>query len=138
MTDAQHPLGRPAGSGERLRRSWVAATALLTISICAQPVLAGLLLSGAAWAREAHRATAAALIVLAVAAALAGLIALRRTAEGRRLILALLWLSAGVVFQAAAGALSAKGLNLLWLHLPLGVALVGQSLHATALARRLG
>jgi len=39
--------------------------------------------------------------------------------------------------QAAVGALSAKGANLLWVHVPLGAALFGLAALAVADARRL-
>ena len=82
--------------------------------------------------------TAALLIAGAAAAGLVSAIALRRLPHRTRLGLTLLSLAALAVLQAALGALSAKGANLTWLHVPLGVALVGLAGQAVASARKLG
>ena len=47
-------------------------------------------------------------------------------------------LAAAVFLQTAVGRATAKGDNLLWLHVPLGVALVGFAGQAAAVARKLG
>jgi hypothetical protein len=52
-----------------------------------------------------------------------------------KLGLALLSLAAMLLLQAAAGALTAKGTNLLWVHVPLGVALYGFAMRAAARLR---
>jgi heme A synthase len=95
------------------------------------------MLSGVDWARRAHSANAAILIVSTIAAGLVSAFTLRRVPHGSRLCLTLLSLAAAVCLQAAVGALSAKGANLLWVHVPLGVALFGFAVLAAAGARRL-
>lgn len=47
-------------------------------------------------------------------------------------------LAAVILLQTALGRFSAAGANLLWLHVPLGVALVGFAAQAANAARRLG
>ena len=134
-------LDRPTAShapGRNLRRSWGAVTALLVAAIFIQAVFAGAMLSGADWARAAHRAAAMLLIAGAAAAGLVALVTLRRIPHGARLGLTLLALAGALFLQAAVGALSTKGANLLWIHVPLGVALVGFAAQAAVGARRLG
>ena len=140
-TDLAVGLGRPANlgaPGQNLRRWWGAATGLLLAAVFLEAVLAGAILSGAGWARASHGLTAGAVIVSATAAGLVGLVTLRRIPHGLRLAWTLLALATLGVLQAALGALSAKGANLLWVHVPLGVALVGLAAQAAAGARRLG
>lgn len=132
-------LGRPAGGPiHGLRRGWSLASALLLAAIFLEAVFAGAMLSGQGWARAAHGLTAGLVIAGATAAGLMGVVTLRRTPHGPRLASILLALAALALVQAALGALSAKGANLLWLHVPLGVALVGIAAQAAAGARRLG
>jgi hypothetical protein len=120
------------------RRLWGVITALLLAGVFIEAVFAGALLSGAHWALAAHAATALVLIASTIAAGLVSLVTLRRVPHGRRLGLTLLSLAATVVLQAALGRFSAHGANLLWVHVPLGVALVGLAGQASAGARRLG
>lgn len=47
-------------------------------------------------------------------------------------------LAAAVFVQTAIGHMAAKGAPLLWVHVPLGVALFGLAAQALACARRLG
>jgi len=139
-TDSVH-LGRPAPSrepGGRLRRGWGAVTAALAAALFIEAIFAGALLSGVGWARGAHGAGAGLLILSTAAAGLIALATLRRVPHGPRLGVILLGLAAAMGLQAALGALSAKGANLLWIHVPLGVALVGLAARAIASARRLG
>ena len=120
-----------------LRRWWSVITTLLATAIFSEAVFAGAMLSGADWARRAHSANAAVLIASTLAAGLVALVTLRRIPHGLQLGLALLSLAAVAFVQAALGALSAKGANLLWVHVPLGVALFGFAVLAVAGARRL-
>jgi hypothetical protein len=94
-------------------------------------------LSGVEWARTAHRANAALLIASTLVAGIVCVLTLRRVAHGWTLGLTLLSLALVLFLQAAVGALSAKGANLLWLHVPLGVALFGFTALAVAGARKL-
>jgi hypothetical protein len=117
---AQSILGAPSTSA---RRWWTVVTGLLLAAVFLEAVFAGAMLSGIAWALRAHVVTAA---VLMASATLAALVAfLRRGANGARLSLLLAALAVLVLAQAAVGMMSAKGANLLWLHVPLGVALFG-------------
>ena len=130
-------IGRP-GPTPNLRRWWAAVTGLLLADIFLEAVFAGAMLSGAPWARAAHAANAGLLIASTTFAGLVGVATLRRVPRGLRLGLTLLALAAVMAVQAAVGAISAKGANLLWVHVPLGVALVGFAAQALTSARRLG
>jgi len=121
-----------------LRQRWSVVTSLLVAMIFAQAVFAGLMLSGSDWARTAHVLTA---VVLTASSVIAGVVAagtLRRTTYGGRLAFTLLLLAAMVLVQVAIGRMSARGSNLMWLHVPLGVMLVGVAGQSAAIARRLG
>jgi hypothetical protein len=96
------------------------------------------MLSGVDWARAAHSATAVALIASTLAAGLVSLVTLRRVPYGPRLAFTLLLLAVVVSLQTAVGKSSVAGANLMWVHIPLGVALVGFATQAVAGARRLG
>jgi hypothetical protein len=117
---------------------WRAITALIVLAIFLQSVFAGAMLSGFAWARAAHAATASIVVAAALLASLGAIVTLRRSRNGRRLVLILLGLTAAVVVQFVLGKMAAKGDNVLWAHVPLGVMLVGLAGHAVARARRLG
>lgn len=121
-----------------LRRSWRAVTAVLMATFFVEAVFAGAMLSGAGWARRAHALTAILLIASTFTAGLASAITLRRFRHGSALGITLLSLAAVAFVQAAVGAMSAKGANLTWIHVPLGVALVGLAGMALTTARRLG
>lgn len=120
------------------RRRWRIITSLLVIAVFAQAVFAGALLSGFGWGRAAHSTNAAVLTLAALAASITAAVTLRGVPGGRRLAGTLLALTLVLVAQAALGGLSAGGVNLLWLHVPLGVALVGFTAQTMALAGRLG
>jgi hypothetical protein len=111
---------------------------LLVVAIFAQAVFAGLMLSGVEWARAAHSATAIVLIASTLAAGLISLVTLRDIAHGAKLGFTLLLLAVVVSLQTAVGKSSVEGANLMWVHIPLGVALVGFAMHVVAGARRLG
>ena len=128
----------PADPARSLRQAWIAATTLLLATVFAEAVFAGAMLSGAGWARAAHAMTAVALALGAVAAGPIALATLRRVPHGVRLGWTLVAMAALVVLQAALGVATAKGANLIWAHVPLGVALVGVAGQAAAAARKLG
>ena len=117
---------------------WSVITSLLVTAVFAEAVFAGAMLSGVGWARMAHAVTAGMLVAGTFTAGLVALATLRRIPNGLGLSLTLLSLAGVMFLQAAVGALSAKGANLLWVHVPLGVALIGLALRAAAGARRLG
>jgi hypothetical protein len=127
-----------ASNDPNLKRWWSGVTTLLVIAAFTEAVFAGAMLSGVGWARTAHTVNAAVLIASTLAAAVVSIVTLRRIPHGLKFGLTLLSLTAAVFLQAALGVLSAKGANLLWLHVPLGVALVGFAAQAAAGARRLG
>lgn len=135
------PLDQPIPShapGAGLRPVWSIVTVGLMFAIFAQAVFAGAMLSGFEWARAAHAANASIVLGATFAAGLIATVTLRRMRNGLKLGLLLLGLAAAVFLQFALGWLAAKGANLMWLHVPLGVVLVGLAGQAVASARRLG
>jgi hypothetical protein len=120
-----------------VRRSWSIITALLVLAVFIEAVFAGAMLSGVDWARTAHSVNASILLVSTLTAGLISLVALRHVPNGVRLGLTLSSLAVLVVLQTLAGVFSAKGVNLLWVHVPLGVALFGLAAQAARTARRL-
>lgn len=129
-------LDRQAAPGARLRRLWSLVAVFLLAGVFLEAIFAGAALSGFAWALPAHRTLAALLIAGSFGAAVFAFVSLRRAPDGRRFAVALAALTAGLFLQAFLGAMTAKGANLLWLHVPLGVALVGLAGRAVALAPR--
>jgi hypothetical protein len=121
-----------------LRLWWSAIAALLVAALFAQAVFAGLMLSGVEWGREAHALNSLALIAASLAAGVISVVTLRRVPNGLRLGFTLLLLAVVVSLQTAVGKSSVAGANLMWVHIPLGVALVGFAAQALAGARRLG
>jgi hypothetical protein len=117
------------------RRWWRVITNLIALAVLMEAVFAGAMLSGVGWARAAHAVDAAIVVASAFIAGLICVITLRGIGNGFKLGLTLLSLAAVVLIQAALGALSAKGTNLLWIHIPLGVALFGFAMRAVAEAR---
>jgi heme A synthase len=115
--------------------AWRLVAIALAAGVFLEAAFAGAMLSGQGWARAAHGATAG---LLVAAAAVAGLAALA-TRRGRSLGLGwtLLALAAGLIVQAALGALTAhRGANLLWAHVPLGVLLTVLVAQAALAPRR--
>lgn len=127
--------GHPARAQQRL---WRAVAATIMAGIFAQAISAGALLSGADWAQAAHRGMAAALIVSALVAGVVAVITLRKVTHGTRFGMTLLTLAVLIFLQAAVGKSIAQGATLMWIHVPLGVALVGFAGLALTSARRLG
>jgi hypothetical protein len=121
-----------------LRQWWSAITTLLAAAIFIQAVFAGAMLSGVDWARAAHASGAVVLTIAVLAAGLVCIATLRRIPLGLRLGLTLLSLAAAIFLQTAVGKMSMQGANLMWVHVPLGVALIGFAAQAAAAARRLG
>lgn len=139
--DVANPSDQSAESAlltRNQRRWWIGITALLGTTIFGQAVFAGLMLSGTDWAHSAHMVTALALVASSFAATLVAAITLRRVPNGAKLALVLLLLSASVFAQTAVGRSSAQGGNLMWVHVPLGIGLVGFAMRAFSAARSLG
>jgi len=120
-----------------LRRRWSVIATLIAIAVFAEAVFAGAMLSGVDWARGAHAAGATVAIALSLFAGLFAAVSLRGISRGPRLMLMLLSLAVLLVLQAVIGALTAKGANLVWLHVPLGVALFAFARQAITAASRL-
>src|SRR5262245_48325167 len=139
--DAALHFDPPTDSSEpsrNLRQWWIVVSALLVAGIFTQAVFAGLMLSGVEWGRSAHSVNAIVLIASTLGAGLVSLITLRRVPYGLKLSFVLLSLAVVVSLQTAIGKSSVEGANLMWIHIPLGVALVGFAAQAVANARRLG
>ena len=124
--------------GRNLRQGWMVFTILLAAGFFLEAIFAGSILSGVTWARKAHAATAMILIATTFTGGLIGLVTLRRVRRGPRVGLTLLSLAAAALVQGALGAMTAKGANLTWIHVPLGVALVSLAGLAVMAARGLG
>lgn len=130
--------------GRGTARTWSVITGLIVIGVFMQSVFAGLLLSGETWGREAHGLTAVMLIAVALLGGIVAAITLRGVSDaGGRLAALLLALAGVLVAQTVVGQLSADGksvlwgANLLWLHVPLGVALVVLTVQPARVARQL-
>ncbi len=117
--------------------AWAALARVLMIAVFAQSIFAGIFLSGEGWGRAVHRITAFGLVAMTLAAGIVALAALARTDVGRRFALRLVAFGLGLVVQMVLGMLSAGGERLLWLHIPLGVALVGAAAGLEGAARTL-
>ncbi len=130
-TDWSEPTRNP-------RRLWTVIAAVLVAAIFSEAVFAGAMLSGFGWGRAAHSANAVVLIGSTLVAGLISVVTLRRIPHGPRFGLALLSLAVLVFIQTAVGRSSAHGTNLMWVHVPLGVALAGFAAQAVAGARKLG
>lgn len=124
--------------GTRLSSWWTIVTLGMVLVLFAQAVFAGAMLSGFDWARPAHAANALIVVGATFSAGLISIVTLRGTRNGLNLGLLLLGLAAAVFVQFALGRLAAKGVNLMWVHVPLGLMLVGLAWQAAAIARRLG
>lgn len=121
-----------------VRLWWQFITALLVAAIFSQAVFAGLMLSGVAWAQQAHAVNAVVLLAASFGSGLVALLTVRRVSNGANLAFSLLALAVVISLQTAVGKSSAGGANLMWLHVPLGVALIGFAMQAVAVARKLG
>ncbi len=130
------PVAPPAGRAPA--RTWVVFTTVLTWAVFLQAVTAGRILTGDEWARDVHRIAAGLLLIVAVVGGLVALVRLRDRAGGRRFGLLLVVMGVGLIVQHGLGTAAADGEDTLWIHVPLGVALLGLMMRVDALARRLG
>ena len=138
MNTVEYTPARGTGFGEPTSsRWWRLITIALVAAVFAEAVFAGAMLSGAVWARQAHALTAGLLTASTLVAGLVAIVTLRRVPHGATFGLMLVGLAAAIFLQAAVGVFAAKGANLLWVHVPLGVALVGLAGQAVAATRRL-
>ncbi|HEY8547912.1 MAG TPA: hypothetical protein VIL36_22795 [Acidimicrobiales bacterium] len=118
-------------------RAWGVFTSVLTAAIFLQAVTAGRLLSGDDWARDAHHAGAGLTFLAALVGAVVAGVRLRGVDAGRRLALLLAVLGVALLVQFGLGSASADGRDTLWIHVPLGVAIVGLAGQVASHARRL-
>ncbi len=125
------------GGGRANTALWAALARLLTIAVFAQSIFAGVFLSGEGWGRTAHRLTAYGLVAITLAAGVVAMVALSSTGVGRQFAFRFVGFGIGLVIQMTVGILAADGERLLWLHIPLGVALVGAAAGLEGAARAL-
>ena len=119
-------------------RAWAMFTTVLTWAVFLQAVTAGRILTGDEWARDVHRTAAGLLFLMAVGGGVVALVRLRDHARGQRFGLMLVAIGVGLFVQHGLGTAAANGEDTLWIHVPLGVALVGLLAQASQLARRVG
>ncbi len=130
------PLPPPAGRAPA--RTWTVFATVLTWAVFLQAVTAGRILTGDEWARDVHRIAAGLLVVVAVVGGLVALVRLRDRAGGGRFGLSLVVMGVALLVQHGLGTAAADGRDTLWIHVPLGVALVALMTRVDMLARRLG
>ncbi len=128
----------PSKPARSLRLRWSIIAGVLATAIFAQAVFAGLMLPGVDWGHRAHSLNAFVLIASTLAAGLSALVSLRRVPNGPKLGFTLLSLGVVLVIQTAVGKSSTEGANLMWVHIPLGVALFGFAMLGVARVRQLG
>jgi heme A synthase len=116
--------------GHNPPRLWSVIIIFLALAVFGEAIFAGAMLSGAPWAHTAHSVGAKILIAATILAGLIAIVTLRRIPRGKQLGWTLLSFAVVICLQSALGALTAKGSNLLWIHIPLGVALFGIAAHA--------
>jgi hypothetical protein len=119
------------------RRLWTSITSLIAVMAFLEPVFAGAMLSGIDGARIAHAAGAAVLVASTLISGAVAIVTLFRAPDGGKLSRILFVLAAAVFTQAVVGVMASKGAPLLWLHIPLGVAVFGFATRAAGLARAL-
>lgn len=113
-------------------------TTVLMWAVFLQAVTAGRIFSGDEWARDVHRARRGGLFVVAIGGGIVALIRLRGRTGGRRFGLMLVAIGIGLLVQHGLGSAAADGEDTLWIHVPLGVALLGILAHTSQLAHRVG
>jgi hypothetical protein len=119
-------------------RAWSVLTRLLVVAVFTQSIFAGVLLSGEGWGRTAHGIMALTLVAVTMGAGIAAALTARGVSrDADRLTVLLFALAVILGAQTVIGRLSAEGQNLLWLHVPLGVALVGLTVQPARIAGRL-
>ena len=113
-------------------------TRLLVVAVFTQSIFAGALLSGQGWGRIAHGITALVLVAVTLGAGIVAALAVRGMGRDASGLAGMLLVLAVLLFaQTVIGRLSAEGESLLWLHVPLGVALVGLAVQPARIAGRL-
>lgn len=118
--------------------AWRGIARLLLLATFGQSFLAGIYLSGEAWGRDYHRALGFAIVGVAIVVAVIGIVTLRGDRKARRFALGLAGFAVMAAVQLGLGLAAAEGTRTLWLHLPLGVALVGSAANLEVAARSVG
>jgi hypothetical protein len=125
-------------AGRATTRAWIAFTTILTLAVFFQAVTAGRILTGDEWARDLHRTVASLLILATVGGGIVALVRLRGRTRGRRFGLMLVAIGVIMFVQHGLGTAAADGHNTLWIHVPLGVALLGLLVETIHLACGVG
>jgi hypothetical protein len=127
----------PVSSTAIAARAWLLVAGVLMAGVVAQPFLAGLMVRGHDWAETAHEKTGFGLVTATILASSVAAVTLRRREHGRAVISALVAFAVLIVIQTALGESAADGRDVLWLHFPLGVALVGAAMRLLRATRAL-
>jgi hypothetical protein len=135
---ATEPGAGVATVGRSPARGWIAFTTIITVGVFFQAVTAGRILVGDGWARDIHRATAGLLLVAAIAGGIVAVVRLRDRAGGREFGLMLVAMGVALLVQYGLGSAAADGKDTLWIHIPLGVALLALMMRLEMRARRIG
>ena len=119
-------------------RAWIVFTTILMWAVFLQAVTAGRMFTGDDWARDVHRTAAGLLLAAALAGGAIALVRLRDRVVGWRFASLLVGIGVGLFVQYRLGTAAADGKDTLWIHIPLGVALVALLVRLDMLARRIG
>src|SRR5262245_44870960 len=138
MSTATEPVVPAEPTDRAPARAWALFATVLLWGVFLQAVTAGRILTGDDWARDVHRTAAGLLFIATVVGGIVALVRLRDRAGGRRFGLMLVAIGVGLLVQHRLGTAAAEGEDTLWIHVPLGVALVGLLGKAGQLARRIG
>lgn len=131
-------MDRHAPAAPRTRFGWWSAvTTILLLAVFSQAVTAGRMMRGDTWASDLHGMVAGLVLVGVLATGIVAMARLRRAQRGKRLAIALLFLAIGLFVELMLGNASADGDDVLWLHVPVGVAITGFAVRVAMLARQL-
>jgi hypothetical protein len=118
--------------------AWIVFTTVLVCAVFLQAVTAGRILTGDEWARDVHRTVGAILFLVAVGGGAVALVRLRGRTGSRRFGLMLVAIGVVLFVQHRLGTAATDGDNTLWIHVPLGVALLGLLVETIHLACGVG
>ena len=127
-----------AAAGRATTRAWIAFSTILTLVVFFQAVTAGRILAGDEWARDVHHTVASLLILATVGGGIVALVRVRGRTGGRRFGLMLVAIGVMLFVHHRLGTAATDGDNTLWIHVPLGVALLGLVVETMHLACRVG
>jgi hypothetical protein len=115
-------------------KAWQVVTTVLMLAIFSQAITAGLLLRGDGWAQTVHRTAAGVLVAATLLAGIVALVTLRGEPRGRRMGIMLVVLAVALVVEYALGAAAVDGEDVLWIHIPVGVGIIGLMDHVQLVA----